>query len=465
MLKDDQPGKRIRDPLYGFIRVDREDLRLIDHKIVQRLRWVSQLPLEQLVYPSAQHSRFEHSLGTMHLAGIAAKSLVCNSPDRFQEACAAAPSFTGADFQKQSELFVRCARWSGLLHDLGHAPFSHTFEDACKFSSLAGISYDHEEYGFFLARQVFEELGDIDDSVSSTVLRVLNKNIPFSDLYPPEMLMRRIIDGSLDVDKGDYLPRDSYHCGVNYGNYDRDFLWENVVITENFQLGVTPKAALEAWSLTLARHKMHQYVYKHHIRNITDALLVEILNLAFEKLADDKGLRDILPFQDKDDVRLGEHILKFVHWTDNSLLKSLDAINEPAISSRIESFSSRRLYKRGFDLNLNMYPNFIGNEAEIMQRLSALQKEMAAKGIEWNSIPVRETLIPIFTKQVQLDILVQKDINTEVPLAEFLDFGTGEDGILEKGDVYLHVFIQQSSMCHKEQISEKIGEIMQDFNS
>jgi hypothetical protein len=74
-------------------------------------------------------------------------------------------------------------------------------------------------------------------------------------------------------------------------------------------------------------------------------------------------------------------------------------------------------------------------------------------------------LIPIFTKQVQLDILVQKDINTEVPLAEFLDFGTGEDGILEKGDVYLHVFIQQSSMCHKEQISEKIGEIMQDFNS
>ena len=87
-LKETQTKKRIRDPLYGFIRVDREDLRLIDHRIVQRLRWISQLPLEQLVYPSAQHSRFEHSLGTMHLAGVAAGSLLRNSMAHFQEACA-----------------------------------------------------------------------------------------------------------------------------------------------------------------------------------------------------------------------------------------------------------------------------------------------------------------------------------------------------------------------------------------
>jgi uncharacterized protein len=306
-LKEYHPEKRIRDPLYGFIRVDKQDLRLIDHKIVQRLRWVSQLPLEQLVYPSAQHSRFEHSLGTMHLAGIAAQSLVRNSSGRFYEACADNPSFADLNQNDQTDFFVRCARWTGLLHDLGHAPFSHTFEDACKFSPH-DASYDHEHYGFFLARQIFEELGDMGNAVSSTVLRVLNKNILFSELYPLEMLIRRIIDGSLDVDKGDYLPRDSYHCGVNYGSYDRDFLWENVIITENFQLGIMPKAALEAWSLTLARHKMHQYVYKHHIRTITDALLVEILNLAFERLGNDKSFRDTLPLQNKDDVRRSEYI-------------------------------------------------------------------------------------------------------------------------------------------------------------
>ncbi len=460
----DNISKRIRDPLYGFIYVDRQDLRIIDHKIVQRLRWVSQLPLEQLVYPSAQHSRFEHSLGTMHLAGIAAGSLTSNSLDRFHEACAQSPFYYNLDPEDQKKLFIRCARWSGLLHDIGHAPFSHTFEEACKFSSHARAYYNHEKFGFFLARQIFEDLGDMDENASATVLNVLNKNIPFSDLYPPEMLIRRIIDGPLDVDKGDYLPRDSYHCGVNYGNYDRNFLWENMVITETFQLGVLPKAALEAWSLTLARHKMHQYVYKHHIRNITDALLVEILNLAFKRI-DVEIDRDILPFQDKDDVRRSEYILKFIHWTDNSLLKILDNINDPTISARIESFSSRKLYKRGFSENLNSYLNFLGNEKEVMQRVTCLQQEMGKDGIEWNAMPIKETLIPIYTKQVQLDILVQNDINDEISLAAFLGFGVPEDIMLEKGDVYLYVFIHPSSKCHEKRIITKVREILQDFNS
>jgi len=192
-----------------------------------------------------------------------------------------------------------------------------------------------------LARQILEEIGKEESIVSALVLRVLNKSIAFSDLDPSEMLLRRIIDSALDVDKGDYLLRDSYHCGVNYGNYDRDFLWENVAVTENFQIGVRPKAALEAWSLTLARHKMHQYVYQHHVRTITDALLVEIMNLAFDKIASGQILRDILPFQSSDDVRISEHILKFIHWTDNSLLKCISAINDSSINARIESFSNR----------------------------------------------------------------------------------------------------------------------------
>jgi uncharacterized protein len=464
-LKEARLNKRIRDPLYGFIRVDSDDLRLIDHKIVQRLRWVNQLPLEQLVYPSAQHSRFEHSLGTMHLAGMAAESLVRNSPERFREACANHPSFSRLDKADPARVFVRCARWSGLLHDLGHAPFSHTFEDACTFSGKESIAYDHEYYGFFLSRQVVEDIGEAASEITTTVLNVLNKNIPLSDLYPPEMLIRRIIDGPMDVDKGDYLPRDSYHCGVNYGIYDREFLWENVIITENFQVGVLPKAALEAWGLTLARHKMHQYVYQHHVRNITDALLVEILNQAFDRLENNQGLREILPLQSKDDVRRSECIVKFVHWTDNSLLKSLDAVNDSAISAKIESFSNRRLYKRGFAENLSAYVNSIGNEAEIMQRLDRLGKDMAANGIEWNLIPAKETLIPVFTKQVQLDILVQKDDREEVPLAQFLNFGVPEDDMLEKGDVYLRVFIHPSSMGHKEQIRKNIQRVLQDFNS
>ena len=456
-----KPEKRIRDPLYGFIRVDTKDLTLIDHKIVQRLRWVSQLPLEQLVYPSAQHSRFEHSLGVMHLAGIAAKSLIRNSNERFQEACESTPSFNTLNSDERVDLFVRSARWSGLLHDLGHAPFSHTFEQACNFSAYE-IDYDHEYYGFLLARQILEEIGKEESIVSALVLRVLNKSIAFSDLDPSEMLLRRIIDSALDVDKGDYLLRDSYHCGVNYGNYDRDFLWENVAVTENFQIGVRPKAALEAWSLTLARHKMHQYVYQHHVRTITDALLVEIINLAFDKIASGQILRDILPFQSSDDVRISEHILKFIHWTDNSLLKCISAINDSSINARIESFSNRKLYKRGFQENLVLYPNSIGNEKEIMEKLTDLRKEMCGNGIEWNAIPLQEMVVPVYNKHVQQDILVQNE-NEEVPVAKYLGFGVEEDSIVGKGDLYLHIFIQPSSLCYKEKIKRKIVSILKDY--
>jgi hypothetical protein len=195
---------------------------------------------------------------------------------------------------------------------------------------------------------------------------------------------------------------------------------------------------------------------------------VEILNQAFDSVDSSQSLMEILPFQSQNDVRRSECILKFIrkfiHWTDNSLLKSLDAIDDPAISARIESFSNRKLYKRGFDENLNMYLNSIGNEAEIMKRLGVTRKDMGARGIEWNVIPVPETLIPIFTKQVQRDILVQTSEKEEIPLAGFLDFAVSEDDILEKGDVYLRIFIQASSISHKEYIRSEIQEILKDFN-
>jgi uncharacterized DUF497 family protein len=197
----------------------------------------------------------------------------------------------------------------------------------------------------------------------------------------------------MDVDKGDYLPRDSYHCGVNYGVYDHHFLWDNVVITDSFQMGVLPKAALEAWSLALARHKMFNYVYKHHVRNITDALLVEILQLAFDRLEQTRESRDILPLRSHHDVNRDECIHKFVHWTDNSLIKAVDSFDDPDLSSKIEAFSSRKLYKRGFSLNLSDYSNAVGNEPEVLGKVNELRDEMSRKGMDWNAIPVPEVLM------------------------------------------------------------------------
>lgn len=458
-------SKRIRDPLYGFIEVDDQDIKLIDHRLTQRLRWVSQLPLEQLVYPSAQHSRFEHSLGVMHLAGIAAKHLLCNSKEHFQEAANSHSTLKGLDFESQQELFVRSARWAGLLHDIGHAPFSHTLEDACKFSRNAPVAYDHEHFGYFLARKVFEDLGNMDKRVTEIVLRVLNKDIDLSELYPLEILIRHIIDGPIDVDKGDYLPRDSYHCGVNYGVYDHSFLWDNVIITDSYQMGVLPKAALEAWSLTLARHKMFNYVYKHHIRNITDALLVEILQLTFNNLDQAPDSRDIVPLQSTADVQREQYAHKFVHWTDNSLLKAADSLGDSEISSRIENFSSRKLYKRSFKLNLSEYPNAVGNETEVLQDINNLKWEMSKQGMEWNAIPVTEVLVPVFERRVQQDLLVQQDSGKEAPVAEYLGFKISDEDVLEKGDTYLHIFARPYSSISHDELRLKIDNVLHRFEA
>ena len=457
--------KQIRDPIYGFIPVDEFDLGLIDHKLIQRLRWVSQLPLEQLVYPSAQHSRFEHSLGVMHLAGIAAESLVRNSRIRFKEAAEFHEDLRDLKFAKQKGIFVRCARWAGLLHDIGHAPFSHTLEDACKYCGHSGIFYNHEFYGSFLARRVFEDLKEQQKTIIRIVQRVLNKKIPLEELYPPEMLLRRIIDGPMDVDKGDYLPRDSYHCGVSYGVYDHQFLWKNVVITKRFQMGVKAKAALEAWALVLARHRMFNYVYKHHVRNITDALLVEILHASFQKLAGTVNLRDILPLWGYADVKKDEYIHKFVHWTDNSLLKALDVLGDADISGGIEAFANRKIYKRAFSIKMNAYADAVGNEAEVLQKVNELKKEMALQGINWNAIPVSETLTPVFSRDVQQDLLVQLDTGRDIPLAECLDFAIEDDRVVEKGDTYLHVFTDPFSMADLKQLKSRVEKILDRFNA
>lgn len=358
---------------------------------------------------------------------------------------------------------MRCARWAGLLHDVGHAPFSHTLEDACRFFCQADFEYDHEFYGAFLARRILEDLKNMDCEVVYIVLQVLNKGILLTDLRPLEILIRRIIDSPMDVDKGDYLLRDSYHCGVNYGAYDHDFLWNNVVITRGFQVGVLPKTALEAWSLTLARHKMFNYVYKHHVRNITDALLVEILQLAFTKITQARDSRDILPLRSHFDVSRDEYIHKFVYWTDNSLLKAVDALEDSEISSKIEAFSGRKLYKRSFMLNLSEYSNLPGNEPEIFKEIYELKKKMAEQGIMWNVMIMDEVPIPVFEGKVQRNILVQDDHGREVPLAEYLGFGIGEEFFQEKGDTCLHVFTHYLSASSKNNIRQKIVELLQKY--
>ncbi|MBZ0111599.1 MAG: HD domain-containing protein [Thermoanaerobaculia bacterium] len=234
----------LRDPVHGFIRADELETALINSAPVQRLRWIKQLGMTYLVFPGAEHSRFSHVLGAMHLAG------------RVYDALAARPgSPLAADSRSRNRRLVRAA---GLLHDIGHAPFSHSAED------LFDLPINHEEMTARLLatdeiEDIFESLGD--GINAADVARLLR-----GGEGPIERLLSQIISGELDADKMDYLLRDSRYCGVAYGSYDLERLLDTVVAlhndeTKEWGIGVEEGGVHALEALVMARYYMFTQVY------------------------------------------------------------------------------------------------------------------------------------------------------------------------------------------------------------
>jgi HD superfamily phosphohydrolase len=235
---------RLRDPIHGFLHADALEAALIGSRPAQRLRWIHQLGFTFLVFPGAEHSRFSHVLGAMALAGRVFDSLVAKRPDLL----------AGADRSRARRL-VRAA---ALLHDVGHAPFSHSAED--RFAE----AIDHEEMTRRLLagdeiRAIFDRLGDglaLDEVVELLAGRVA----------PERRFLAQIVSGELDVDKMDYLLRDSLFCGVRYGVYDLDRLVDTLLPvvdpeTGETGLGVESGGVHAVEALILARYYMFTQVY------------------------------------------------------------------------------------------------------------------------------------------------------------------------------------------------------------
>lgn len=485
-------SKLVRDPIYGFIELPKELLPVIDHRLFQRLRWVGQLPLEQLVYPSAQHSRFEHSLGVLHLAMVSAISLISNSRSLLEELYNQDPDFSKIiDKNERNKNFILLCGLSGLLHDLGHAPFSHTLEDACKYSKIK-YKYDHEEVGYYLAKYILDKTVPPDKIYVLKTLKVLNKKLKTvsSHLQPIENIVRTMIDGPFDVDKADYIYRDSYHCGANYGFYDIQRLWRNVVINKsNSTIGINSKGALETWTLRFQRYKMYQNVYKHHTRNITDAMLIDILSKSFDILIDqpqEEWNRELIPI--KESVReLETHdvIDKFIYWSDNSILKEISNMGS-ALKSRIEQFLERKIYKRDSNkqdivYDLSKYPEVFFEIAGIKSEypfhiaLKKLKEDIQTElALNFDVLIDTIYLPPVFEKAVQNDIQI---IENDIPissLAKFLGFDVKthlnlpDDANQGEGDspsknYNLYIYVDPQNIASIPTIKEEIEKLLSNY--
>ena len=243
--------KSFRDPLYGFIGLSEKEVRLVDTKIFRRLHRIKQLSHAHLVYPSALHTRFEHSLEAMHIAGRMCDEL---------------------GLEKET------VRQAALLHDIGHGPFSHLFESVLEKAN-PGITDIHEE----ITKMIIDSDQEIDSILGSSKKEVVDILRPKSKMnFKSPTMHSDIVSGSLDADKMDYLRRDSYFLGVSYGMFDL----ERVIYTlrptpGNYpSLGIDSRGKDAVESYRLARHLMHTQVYEHHTRLAADRMFLQALDSA-----------------------------------------------------------------------------------------------------------------------------------------------------------------------------------------
>ncbi|HJK34073.1 MAG TPA: HD domain-containing protein [Methanocorpusculum sp.] len=279
--------KQIKDPVHGYIEVPTEILPLVDSPALQRLHHIRQLGFAYLVYPGANHTRFEHSLGAMHLASLLCRHLGFGTAETRTICCAA------------------------LLHDIGHGPYSHASERLM------------QEYTQFSHDDIREQLKE----------PILAKQFEKNSISPDEVAAlisgshryAGIIHGDLDVDRMDYLLRDAHYTGAPYGNFDAERLTKSLAVVDN-TIVLNESGISAAESLLIARTLMGPSVYYHHACRIAEEMFLLACRSHFRKDID--AVREFLTM---DDV------------TATALLLNSD---EEITRDLINRIRTRNLYKR-----------------------------------------------------------------------------------------------------------------------
>ena len=271
--------KFIRDSVYGDINLNDFEVRIMDMPQFQRLRPIKQLGLISLIYPGATHTRFEHCIGTMHLGSKLSEEL-------------------GLDDDE-----IELIRTSALLHDIGHGPFSHVSEGV--------LSVPHEKLSKFVITQtsmkdLLEEKFDVKEIVS-----IINGK---GRLGP-------IVSGELDVDRMDYLLRDSHNTGVSYGIIDYERLISNLTLDDGLILDI--KGVQAAEGALVSRYFMYPSVYQHHTTRIVNTMFRRALKKTFDEGIIDE--REMYKYDDSDITSKFRHcenefVRDIMHRLDNRIV-------------------------------------------------------------------------------------------------------------------------------------------------
>jgi len=320
-------GGFIRIPVWGHIPLDSALKKTISHPTFLRLKGIKQLSFAHYVFPGATHTRFEHSIGVYHLTKLILQRLLTNPLTQSLQT----KSFS---FDEQSCKLILAA---SLLHDIGHYPHAHLVENTALTSKNEIVFKDHQDLtterlfathdGFGSLAEILESDWKLDATEVATMVTG-KKKLTFS----------KLISGTLDPDKMDYLMRDAHHCSVPYGNIDIERLIESFVPdAERKRFAITQKGIAPFESLMFAKYAMMRNVYWHHTVRTLSAMLKRFLQDAFDE--------EHLSQSDAQEI--------FYQNTDERILDDLlGALPKPLFASAelLTAILERRPYKRAITL-------------------------------------------------------------------------------------------------------------------
>lgn len=283
-MKTPEHPYEVRCPLHGSISFSKREKEILDHPLVQRLRYISQLGFSFFVYPGATHTRFSHALGVMHTAHRI-----------FDRMLAYTPSLTESLTPEERAYCMQVVRLAGLLHDIGHFPFSHAFEPLLplrKTLSLpvawyrdfqADTQATHEDFSVAALKELALS-GVLDETEAQDIASLVDGQIKSARLEKigggassgVHFLLKQIISGELDADRMDYLPRDAHYAGVPYGYFDRERLIQSISAipdSKGWLMALDHTAVYTYEHFLMTRFHMAMQVYLHKTVLVFDYFL------------------------------------------------------------------------------------------------------------------------------------------------------------------------------------------------
>jgi HD superfamily phosphohydrolase len=312
----------VRDPVHNFITLREKQVKLVGTRALQRLRGIHQLALANLVFPGAVHTRFDHTIGVTHVAGLMAQAL-------------------GLDGDS-----VELVQHAALLHDIGHGPFSHVSEHVLdRYADRTKLQEDqkkekiHEVITGHMIRTDKEIVGILGNDQCNQIAKLLSKGYG-------RPALRSIVSGPLDADKQDYLLRDSHFCGVEYGRFDIRQMHRSLVLIgpkDEEELMIDRDGIHAVEQFVLAKYFLTTNVYRHKVRLITDQMIVRAIVLGIDR-DDNKELRKLYQFTEPESF-----VENYLAWDDARFMCTFGAAGESSrCGTMLGRLRERRLLKRVF---------------------------------------------------------------------------------------------------------------------